>query len=213
MKTLTLSLLVVLLVACAGTPKDGPETKPVEEPAKKVEPAEPLPKGVARVKFVTTRGDFVIEVNPTWAPVGAARFLTLVRNGYFDDAAFFRVVPGFVVQFGLAADPAVTKVWADSVIRDDPVRVSNKRGTIVFATAGPNTRTTQIFINYGNNGRLDQQGFAPFGTVVSGMKVVDRISAAYGQSPNQARIHSEGNEYLKDNFPKLDYIRTARILD
>jgi cyclophilin family peptidyl-prolyl cis-trans isomerase len=213
MKTFVLPLLMALVVACAGTQKDPSETKPAEQPAKKAEPAKPLPTGVARVKFTTTAGDFVVEVHPEWAPVGAARFLTLVRNGYFDGSGFFRVVPGFVVQFGLAADPADTKVWVDSVIRDDPVKVSNRRGTVVFATAGPNTRTTQIFINYGNNGRLDRQGFAPFGRVVEGMERVDRISAAHGQSPDQGMIRAKGNEYLKENFPKLDYIETAKIVE
>ena len=128
-----------------------------------------------KAQFSTTAGDFVIEVHRDWAPLGADRFYNLVRYGYFTNASFFRVVPGFVVQFGLSANPAVNKVWDQATIHDDPVIESNKRGSLVFATAGPNTRTTQLFINFADNTRLDGMGFAPFGTVVEGMEVVDKI--------------------------------------
>jgi len=167
---------------------------------------------VFKAKFTTTAGIFVVEVHRDWAPLGADRFYNLVRNGYFTNASFFRVVPGFVVQFGLSADPAVNKVWKDAKIQDDPVTQSNKRGFLVFATAGPNTRTTQLFINFGDNSRLDGMGFAPFGTVVEGMDVVDKIYPGYGESPDQGLITDQGDAYLKANFPKIDKITLARIV-
>ncbi len=165
-----------------------------------------------KAQFTTTRGDFVVEVHREWAPLGADRFYNLVKNGYFTNAAFFRVVPGFIVQFGLNANPAVNKVWMNANIKDDPVMGSNKRGTLVFATAGPNTRTTQLFINFGDNAGLDRQGFAPFGTVTDGMDVVDKIYPGYGERPDQQRITEEGKAYLDKNFPMLDSIKAARIL-
>ena len=167
---------------------------------------------VFKAKFTTTAGDFVVEVHRAWAPIGADRFYNLVRNGYFTNAAFFRVVPGFVVQFGLSPNPAVNKVWKEANIQDDPVIQSNKRGSLVFATAGPNTRTTQFFINYADNGRLDGMGFAPFGTVVEGMAVVDKIFPGYGESPSQDQITDQGDAYIAANFPKIDKIKLARIL-
>jgi peptidyl-prolyl cis-trans isomerase A (cyclophilin A) len=167
---------------------------------------------VFKAGFSTTAGDFVVEVHRDWAPLGADRFYNLVRNGYFSNAAFFRVVPGFVVQFGLSADPAVNKVWENAKIQDDPVVQSNKRGSLVFATAGPNTRTTQLFINYADNARLDSMGFAPFGTVVEGMDVVDKIFPGYRESPRQDLITDQGDAYLKANFPKIDQIKQARII-
>jgi peptidyl-prolyl cis-trans isomerase A (cyclophilin A) len=167
---------------------------------------------VYKAQFTTTRGDFVVEVTRASAPLGADRFYNLVKNGYFTNAAFFRVVPGFIVQFGLNANPAVNKVWMNANIKDDPVMGSNKRGTLVFATAGPNTRTTQLFINFGDNAALDRQGFAPFGTVTEGMDVVDKIYPGYGERPDQQRITEEGKAYLDKNFPMLDSIKTAKIL-
>jgi peptidyl-prolyl cis-trans isomerase A (cyclophilin A) len=167
---------------------------------------------VFKTELSTTAGDIVVEVHRDWAPLGADRFYNLVRNGYFTNAAFFRVVPGFVVQFGLSADPAVNKVWDAAKIQDDPVVQSNKRGNLVFATAGPNTRTTQLFINYADNARLDGMGFAPFGTVIDGMDVVDKIYPGYRESPRQDLITNQGDAYLKTNFPKIDKIKLARIL-
>jgi peptidyl-prolyl cis-trans isomerase A (cyclophilin A) len=167
---------------------------------------------VFKAKFTTTAGDFVVEVHRDWAPLGADRFYNLVRYGYFTNAAFFRVVPSFVVQFGLNADPAINKVWDHATIQDDPVIQSNKRGNLVFATAGPNTRTTQLFINYADNVRLDGMGFAPFGTVVDGMDVVDKIFPGYRESPRQDLITNQGDAYLKANFPKIDKIKLARIV-
>jgi peptidyl-prolyl cis-trans isomerase A (cyclophilin A) len=167
---------------------------------------------VFKAKFSTTAGEFVVEVHRDWAPLGADRFYNLVRNGYFTNAAFFRVVKGFVVQFGLSADPAVNKVWADAKIQDDPVVQSNKRGSLVFATSGPNSRTTQLFINYVDNPRLDGMGFAPFGTVVEGMDVVEKIYPGYRESPRQDLITDQGDAYLKASFPMIDKIKQARIL-
>jgi peptidyl-prolyl cis-trans isomerase A (cyclophilin A) len=167
---------------------------------------------VFKANFTTTAGDFVVEVHRDWAPLGADRFYNLVRNGYFTNAAFFRVVPGFVVQFGLNASPAVNTVWDHATIQDDPVIQSNKRGSLVFATAGPNTRTTQLFINFADNARLDGMGFAPFGNVAEGMDVVDKIYSGYRESPRQDLITSQGDAYLKANFPKIDKIKLARIV-
>ena len=164
------------------------------------------------VKFTTTKGDFVVQVNRAWAPIGADRFYNLVKHGYFTNAAFFRVIPGFMVQFGLSADPAVNRVWRTANLKDDPVTQSNKPGMITFATAGPNTRTTQLFINYGNNAALDAQGFAPFGLVTSGMDVVQQIYSGYGESPDQGAITAQGKAYLDKSVPKLDSIKSATIV-
>jgi peptidyl-prolyl cis-trans isomerase A (cyclophilin A) len=164
------------------------------------------------VKFTTTKGDFVVQVNRAWAPIGADRFYNLVKHGYFTNAAFFRVLPGFMAQFGLSADPAVNRAWRSANLKDDPVTQSNKPGMITFATAGPNTRTTQLFINYGNNTFLDGQGFAPFGLVTSGMDVVSQIYSGYGESPDQGAITAQGKTYLDKSFPKLDSIKSATVV-
>ncbi len=171
-----------------------------------------------KVKFDTSKGPFVIEIHRDWAPLGADRFYNLVKNGFYNDARFFRVISGFMVQFGINADPRLAAVWREAAINDDPVSKSNTRGMITFATRGPNTRTTQVFISYGNNARLDTGGFAPFGQVVSGMDVVDALYSGYGEGaprgsgPEQSRLQSEGNAYLNKEFPKLDYIKTATIV-
>jgi peptidyl-prolyl cis-trans isomerase A (cyclophilin A) len=165
-----------------------------------------------KVNFDTTAGSFVVEVRRDWAPKGADRFYNLVRNGYYDDSRFFRVVPNFMVQFGINGNPAIQKVWRDANIPDDPVTQTNKRGAITFATAGPNTRTSQVFINFRNNAGLDKQGFAPFGEVITGMEVVDKINAEYREQPDQGRIQAEGNRYLMKAFPKLDVIKKATIV-
>ncbi len=171
-----------------------------------------------RARFETSAGDFVVEVHRDWAPNGADRFYSLVKSGYYDGARFFRVLSGFMAQFGIHRDPKVSAVWRERRIPDDPVRQSNTRGMVSFATAGPNTRTTQAFINYRDNGMLDGQGFAPFGRVVEGMEVVDRLYAGYGEGapqgrgPDQGRIQAEGNAYLEREFPKLDYVKRATVV-
>jgi peptidyl-prolyl cis-trans isomerase A (cyclophilin A) len=165
-----------------------------------------------QVKFVTTKGDFVVQVNRAWAPLGADRFYNLVKHGFFTDAAFFRVVPGFIIQFGLSANPAVNRVWQSANIKDDPVTQSNKPGYLTFATAGPNTRTTQLFINFGDNKFLDNQGFAPFGQVTSGMDVVQGLYSGYGERPDQGSITAQGKAYLDKNFPNIDSIKSATIV-
>lgn len=168
--------------------------------------------------FDTTKGKFTITVTRSLAPLGADRFYNLVKSGYFKDVAFFRVISGFMVQFGIHGDPSVSAAWRQANIQDDPVKGSNTRGTITFATAGPNTRTTQLFINFADNTGLDGQGFAPFGKVTDGMDVVDKINSEYGEGapggngPNQGLIQEQGNAYLKKNFPDLDYIKSATIV-
>jgi len=170
-----------------------------------------------KAKFETSKGTFVIEVHRDWAPNGADRFYNLVKNGFYNDARFFRVIDGFMVQFGISGNPDLSAVWRDARIPDDPVKQSNTRGTVSFATAGPGTRTTQVFINFGDNSGLDGQGFSPFGQIVSGMDVVDSLYKGYGegaprgQGPDQGRIQMQGNAYLITDFPKLDYIKKATI--
>lgn len=165
-----------------------------------------------KVRFEASNGTFVVQVDKAQAPLGAQRFYDLVRKEFFDEARFFRVIPGFVVQFGLPGDPEVAREWRTRVIPDDPVRTSNRPGTMTFATAGPNTRTTQLFINLGNNANLDGMGFAPFAEVVEGFEVVQGINAAHGERPNQGAIQSRGNDYLMENYPDLDFIRSARLV-
>ena len=171
-----------------------------------------------RARFETGKGAFVIEVQREWAPLGADRFYNLVKSGYYDGTRFFRVIAGFMAQFGIHGDPQVAAVWRDARIPDDPVRQHNTRGMVSFATAGPGTRTTQLFINYGDNSRLDGMGFSPFGRVVEGMDVVERFHAGYGEGaprgrgPDQSRFQAEGNAYLKQGFPELDYVTRATIV-
>jgi len=169
-----------------------------------------------QVKFVTTRGEFTVTVTRAWAPIGADRFYNLVKHHFYDDASVFRVVPGFVAQFGLSAYPPVSAAWQHANLQDDPVTQSNKRGYLTFATAGPNTRTTQLFINLKDNSALDSQGFAAFGKVDDpGMKVVDMFYDQYGDNtPNdyQDLIAKQGKAYLDKSWPKLDSIKTATLV-
>ena len=178
---------------------------------------EPAPASF-RVAFDTSAGPFVVEVRRAWAVNGADRFYNLVKNGFYDDARFFRVIRGFMVQFGIHADPAVSAVWRNARIPVDTVKETNRRGTITYAMSGsPDSRTTQVFINYQNNAGLDKQGFAPFGEVVTGMDVVDKLFGDYGEGapggkgPEQGRIQAEGNAYLIKSFPNLSYIKKATI--
>lgn len=172
-----------------------------------------------KVSFETTKGDFVIEAHRAWAPNGVDRFYNAVKAGYYDGDAFFRVVKGFMVQFGINPDPAVNAKWVDARIPDDPASGhSNTRGMVTYAMAGPNTRTTQLFVNYGDNASLDSQGFTPIGQVVSGMDVVDALYGEYGDAaafgghgPDQGRVQSEGAAYLRKDFPNLDWIKSAKI--
>ena len=170
-----------------------------------------------RARFETSKGAFVIEVTRAWSPFGADRFHNLVRSGFYDDCRFFRVLAGFMAQFGISGKPKVSGIWRNERFKDDPVKASNTRGMISFATGGPNTRTTQVFINYGNNQRLDGMGFSPFGKIIEGMDVVDKLYGDYGEGfpkgrgPDQGRIQRNGNTYLKSDFSRLDYIKKATI--
>ncbi len=166
------------------------------------------------VRFDTTKGPFVVTVDRSWAPKGADRFYELVRDHFYDDQPIFRVEPGFVAQWGISGKPAVAKEWQNADIKDDPVTHSNVKGTITFATAGPNTRTTQVFVNLGSNTALDSQGFAPFGTVTSGFSVFEHLYAGYGEqaSDDQASIAQYGAAWVRKRFPKLDWITTARLV-
>jgi peptidyl-prolyl cis-trans isomerase A (cyclophilin A) len=171
------------------------------------------------VKFDTTKGDVHIEVTRKWAPNGADRFYNLVKIGYFKDIAFFRTIGGFMVQFGIHGTPAVNAKWKEAKIKDDARGQSNKRGFVTFATAGPNTRTSQIFVNYADkNAFLDGQGFTPFGKITKGMDVIDSLYQGYGEGaprgkgPSQGQMQSEGNAYLKKDFPLLDYLKEATLV-
>lgn len=174
--------------------------------------AETSSTGTFKVRFESTAGDFVVEVHRDWAPQGAERFYQLVKSGFYDECRFFRVVPGFMVQFGINGDPGTNMKWKRE-IPDDPVLKSNTKGFVTFATSGPNSRTTQIFINYGNNAQLDGQDFSPFGQVVEGMHNVEGIFSGYGESPDQGQITQVGNSYLERAFPDLDYVRKAILIE
>ena len=209
-RSVFVALLVVLLVPAAslvgiGQTLRNPGTLREQAPA------------TYQVRFETSGGDFVVEVTRDWAPLGADRFYNLVKHGFYDDARFFRVISNFMIQFGINGNQNLSALWRNAMIQDDSVKESNRRGYITYAMAGPNTRTTQVFINFRNNSNLDSQGFAPFGKVTSGMDVVDKLYSGYGEGapsgkgPAQGRIQTEGNAYLKKTFPKLDYIEQATI--
>ncbi len=186
-------------------------------PAPQNEMKSPRAPDVYRVGFETTRGTFVVEVTRAWAPYGADRFYELLLDQFYDGARFYRVVPGFVAQFGLKGVVGKDLYWGQMTLPDDEVRQNNLRGTLAFAMAGPATRTTQVFVNLRDNTYLDTRRFAPFAKVISGMDVVDQLYSGYGdgppngKGPDQARIQQEGNDYLLTEFPKLDYIKTAKI--
>jgi peptidyl-prolyl cis-trans isomerase A (cyclophilin A) len=232
MKTLTVitSLLLMLTASAAEKPKTSTKKSTAKTPAataskpdrkKLLDPSKLIAKAPALfyARFDTSKGSFLVEVHRDWAPIGADRFYNLVANGYYDDVRFFRVISGFMAQFGINGDPALNRVWNDANVIDDPVKGSNTRGMVSFAMRGPHTRTTQLFINYSDgNKQLDAMGFSPFGKVIEGMDVVDALYSGYGEGqpagmgPDQGRAQAEGNKYLKADFPKLDYIKTARIV-
>ena len=197
----------VILCGCSSE-------KPAAKAPEKIGPA----PSKFRVKFATSKGDFAVEVTREWAPLGADRFYELVRTGFYDEARFYRVRPKFVVQWGVNKDPKVSALWRELRIADDPVKAHNDRGFISFATSGPNTRTTEVFINLKDNSALlDRRGFAPFGKVVEGMDVVDEFYSGYGEvaprgaGPDHDRMETIGNDYLTEQFPRLDYIQKATV--
>jgi peptidyl-prolyl cis-trans isomerase A (cyclophilin A) len=206
-------LMLASAVAFAGQ-ADVAKINKLKNPAALTEKA----PATFKAKLDTSKGAVVITVHRDWAPNGADRFYNLVKNGFYDEVRFFRVIPNFMAQFGIHGNPAVMAAWRPATLKDDPTKQSNLRGFVTFATAGPNTRTTQLFINFKDNSSLDKQGFAPFGEVTSGMDVVDKIYDGYGEGaprgkgPEQGRLQSEGNAYLMKDFPKLDYIKTATIV-
>ena len=224
MRTAALFLLAgVLLMGCpkeedAPSKSEGEESPaPAQEEAKEVTPEGQAPNQYT-VELDTTKGAIVIDVRRDWAPHGANRFYELVQQGYFTDVAFFRVVSGFMAQVGISGDPALNTKWRAKPIPDDPVKASNTRGTATFATSGPSSRTTQFFINFSDNSRLDGMGFAPFGKIKD-MTPVDALYNGYGEGaprgrgPDQGRMQATGNGYLREDFPKLDYIKSAKIIE
>ncbi len=222
MKTITRTLLAVLLAAASLWGQAAPAAKsPAHKSTTSTAPRPSLlnpaslnrkAPDVFKARFTTTKGDFVVEVTRAWAPLGADRFYNLVRYHFYDSAGIFRVVPGFVTQFGIPARPEIGKAWAEAKIPDDPASQSNLTGTLTFATAGPNTRTTQVFINLVDNARLDGMGFAPFGKVVEGFDVVGKFYNGYGDGMDQQRLTNEGKAFLDKNYPLLDSIKTAVIV-
>jgi len=197
-----------LLLAIAPGSAIGQETAKLTNPAQLTEKA----PDKFQVKFETTKGEFIIDITRAWSPNGADRFYNLVKNGGYDNCRFFRVVKNFMVQFGINGDPKISRVWRAANIPDDKPKESNVRGYITFATAGPNTRTTQVFINFKDNTFLDSQGFTPFGKVSKGMDVVDAINNEYGENPDQTQVQMQGNAYLQKAFPNLDYVKSATIV-
>jgi peptidyl-prolyl cis-trans isomerase A (cyclophilin A) len=208
---LILTTAAVLLCGCSSQPDKSESAAPAELPKPVSAPA------VFKVKFETSKGDFVVQVNKDWAPNGADRFYQLVQSNFFDNARFSRVIAGFMAQFGISPDPKTAALWQTQNIPDDPPKQTNSKGRITFATAGPNTRTTQLFINLVDNARLDPSGFAPFGEVVNGMDVVESLYSGYGEGapggngPRQDLIQTQGNAYLEKDFPRLDYIKKTSI--
>ena len=198
--------LAVIVAACR--PIGAQDSGGLRNPAAFTEQA----PAMFEAAFDTSKGRFVVDVHRDWAPVGAERFYNLVKSGFFDDVRFFRVIRGQLAQFGMHGDPAVQDAWRDAAVPDDPVKHGNLRGTVSFASRGPNTRTTQLFINLRDNSAYDRLGFAPFADVVTGMEVVDSLYAGYEERPEQGRIDAEGNAYLVREFPSLDYIKTAAII-
>lgn len=218
---LCLAALALALTVQVSAQEKTPEPSKATEQEKKLAtlkvPEELKEKAPEKfqVKFETTQGDFIVDVTREWAPRGADRFYNLVKNGYFDGVKFFRVVPNFVVQFGIHGEPDVAKKWDNATIMDDIVTESNKRGYLTFAMAGPNTRTTQLFINLADNKFLDQSGFSPFAKVSKGMEIVDKLYSGYREKITQLQgeIVTGGNKYLEKEWPKLDGIKKAALVE
>lgn len=210
-------LVVVAAVVIGAAVHDSEAAAPGRGAPAAVPGADERAPDAFAARLVTTKGDIVIDVRREWAPRGADRFFTLVRSGFFTDVAFYRVIDGFMAQAGLSGDPELNGKWRAKRIDDDPVKESNRRGMVTFAMAGPGSRTTQFFINFSDNVRLDGMGFAPFGKVRD-MAPVDALFKGYGEGaprgngPRQPRIANEGNAYLRAEFPGLDYILRAEIL-
>lgn len=208
---------LLAVIAIAACQQRAPQPSPLLSPSPE-ELAKPAPDSFD-VVFETSKGRFTVRAVRAWAPVGVDRFWFLARNGYYDDNKFFRVLPGFVVQFGIHGDPAVNAVWRDRDMPDDSVRQSNQPGYVTYAMGGPNTRTTQLFINTRDNRRLDAMGFAPIGRVIEGLSVVEQLYSGYGEGaprgggPDQGQIQEQGNVYLERFFPALDSINRARVVD
>lgn len=205
-------LMLASAVAFAG--QADPKIEKLKNPAAFTEKA----PANYKVKMDTSKGVFTITVHRDWAPIGADRFYNLVKAGFYDEVRFFRVLPDFMAQFGIHGRPSVMEAWRPARLKDDPVKKSNLRGYVTFATGGPNTRTTQLFINFKDNAPLDRQGFAPIGEVTDGMAIVDSLYSGYGEGaprgkgPDQGAMNMEGNAYLAAKFPKLDYIKSATIV-
>ena len=205
-------LMLASAVAFAG--QADPKIEKLKNPAAFTEKA----PATYKVKMDTSKGAFTITVRRDWAPIGADRFYNLVKAGFYDDVRFFRVLPDFMAQFGIHGRPSVMEAWRPARLKDDPVKQSNLRGYVTFATGGPNTRTTQLFINFKDNAPLDRQGFAPIGEVTEGMAIVDSLYSGYGEGaprgkgPDQGAMNMEGNAYLAAKFPKLDFIKSATIV-
>lgn len=220
----TAMLLAALVAACSGEKAPASDTAAAKAPANAPATAAPAAAPAAaadtgtapdsfRVAFETTRGKVVVQVNRAWAPIGVDRFYRLVEQHYYDGNKFFRVVPGFVAQFGLNGDPKVSARWDNQRIADDSVRAQNKKYTLTFASMMmPNTRSDQMFFNLKDNLNLDRMGFAPIGTVVEGQAIVDSLYSGYGETPDQGMIHAQGNDYLDHMFPKLDAIKSVRVV-
>lgn len=225
MRTPALLILAgAFLLGCPKNEEAQTKSQGEESPPPAQEETTQVPQDKAQapdqytVELDTTKGAIVIDVRREWAPHGADRFYELVQNGYYTDVAFFRVIGGFMAQVGISGDPATNSEWREKRIPDDPVKASNTRGTVTFATSGPDSRTTQFFINFGDNSRLDGMGFAPFGKVKD-MAPVDALYDGYGEGaprgrgPSQGLIQTRGNAYLQESFPNLDYIKGAKILE
>ena len=227
-RSLAVALLVISGFACKTDPPSVARdpAKGANDPVKPANPSALADPSLAKeqapasykAQFVTTKGAFVIQVTRDWAPLGADRFYNLVKVGYFNGTRFFRVIDGFMAQFGIHGDPGISAKWRGASIADEPVVQGNKRGRITFAKSGPNSRTTQVFINFGDNSNLDAMGFPSFGEIASGMNVVDSLYKGYGEGapngkgPMQGRLQTEGNAYLAKEFPELDWIKEASII-